>query len=101
MTRLAGPRGFAIRFVIGVERTRAVVTGVFPPEDAPARRPCADRLAEVVQPTVRAWFEEFSREWMHRLLYGEPGPLTPQGILNLAGPPPTRGKSYFESLLAK
>lgn len=62
---------------------RAVATGTFPPEAAPMARAIAIRMAKAIEPDIRARWESDQREYINRILYGDPtSTVRPRGILN-------------------
>ena len=85
--KLIGPVP-SIRFEIHPHRpdtveVRAIVGGRFPPESALLARKDADYMAKLIEPEVRAYWEADQREYINRLLYGDPTSKTiPRGILN-------------------
>jgi hypothetical protein len=59
--KLAGPAGLKVRYVLGLYSTTAVVTGVFPPENAARYRPAAGVMAKLMDPQIRQAAKEASR----------------------------------------
>jgi hypothetical protein len=50
--KLAGPAGLHVRFVVGVDTVKPVLTGVFPPEIAGATRPWLYNIATSLSPRI-------------------------------------------------
>jgi hypothetical protein len=84
--KLRGPRGIRIRVEFNPERSRAVVTGVFPPEHAARYRTVWQRLVDGAQPKMRATYEEAMAKMTHTMIYGDPDAPEPVGVLRGVSP---------------
>lgn len=66
---------------------RAIVVGVFPPEEAPALRVEAAEAARIAEPKIRARVLEAQRLYVDSLLYGNAYAIVePKGLIRGTSP---------------
>jgi len=97
--KLDGPPGIGIRLEFHYERSRIVVTGVFPPECATSARSGWQLVADNAQPRLREFYfgelDKMSNTFLYGDLYDAPTDPNPIGLL---GDPHLRGEPYTASL---
>jgi hypothetical protein len=79
-TKLATPTP-RLRFVIHRDRIDPVACGVFPPEAAEELRALGRTVAAKAWPEVKRQMDEDQRQYIDRLLYGDPNAPEPAGIM--------------------